>query len=87
MVPRRRNCERPLAVAPKMPNLDPWVSPCFDPSPRSSTGVGILGDAINYRGQTYPSQTPFNCPCDFIPITIARCIKAIYHPSVDPRGR
>jgi len=58
-IPRRRNCKRPLAVAPTMPNFDPGVGPCCDPSPRLSTGVGISGDEINYRGADLPLPKPF----------------------------
>jgi hypothetical protein len=84
-IPRRRKCERPLAVAPTMPNFDPGVGPCCDPLPRSLTGVGISGDEINYRGADLPLPKPSLIhPCDFIPIAICHCTEAIYHPFVDP---
>jgi hypothetical protein len=52
-----------------------------DSFPRSSTGVGISGDEINYRGVNLPLPQPFLIrPCGLI-LSIRRCAEAIYHPS------
>ena len=42
-----------------MPNFDPGMSRCCDPLPSLSTGVGISGDEINYRGADLPLPKPF----------------------------
>ncbi len=46
-----------------------------------STGVGILGNEVNYRGADLPLPKYFLIrPCDLI-LLICCCTEAIYHPS------
>ncbi len=72
-----------LTLLQQCPTLTVGSKNYSDLSPRSSTGVGILSDEMT-RGADLPLPNPSNSSVWFH-LTIRRCAKAIYHPSVDPQ--